>query len=56
MYILEVLHGVLYPETHINGIKKKKDLPKVHLTHLILYNLTLRLFAYISRGTEKERQ
>ena len=24
MYILEVLHGVLYPEAHKNGIQKKR--------------------------------
>ena len=31
MYILEVLCGVLYPETHINGIQKKESLYTVAL-------------------------
>ena len=28
MYIPEVLHGVLHPETHNNGFKKKKKTPR----------------------------
>ena len=28
MYMLEVPHGVLYPEMHINGIQKKKKKKK----------------------------
>ena len=42
---------------HCDGMSGiNKDLLKVHLTHFILYNLTLTLFTYISRSTRKKRR
>ena len=53
MYILEVLRGVLYPEAHKNGFKKKKkknELLDLHLGRICFYYTALIVASIFAMG------